>query len=55
MNSVLFHSLWTLILLAIFIGIVAWAWSKRRKSSFERAARMPLEDDDSASKGRGNG
>ncbi len=47
----LFHSLWTLALLAIFIGIVAWAWSKRRKERFEQAARMPLEDEGAPKRG----
>ena len=45
MNMGLIHSIWTLLLLAIFIGIIAWAFSRRRKRSFDEAARMPLEDD----------
>ena len=28
-----------------FLGIWAWAWSKKRKPEFDRAARMPLEED----------
>jgi cytochrome c oxidase cbb3-type subunit 4 len=35
----------TAILLAVFLGGVAWAWSGRRRDEFERAARLPLEDD----------
>ena len=31
-------------LLVIFIGIVVWAWSGRRKRDFDEAAHMPLED-----------
>ncbi len=46
MNMGLIHSIWTLLLAAIFIGILAWAFSRRRKHSFDEAARMPLEDDD---------
>lgn len=42
-----FHIIWTILLLAIFIGIVWWAFGPRRKKRFERAARIPLEDDDS--------
>ena len=45
MDIVLFHSLWTLSLLALFIGIVAWAWSGKRKAQFDEAARLPLDDD----------
>lgn len=39
-------SLWTVIVMAFFVFIVIWAWSGRRKKSFEEAARIPLEDDD---------
>ena len=45
MDMVLFHSIWTVLLLVLFIGIWAWAWSSRRKGDFESAARLPLEDD----------
>ena len=34
----------TLLLLAVFIGGVAWAYSKKRQPDFEAAARIPLED-----------
>jgi cytochrome c oxidase cbb3-type subunit 4 len=45
MDITLFHSIWTVLLLVLFIGIWAWAWSSKRKSSFDAAARLPLEDD----------
>ena len=45
MSMGLIHSIWTLLLVATFIGIIAWAFSRRRKQSFDAAARMPLEDD----------
>jgi cytochrome c oxidase cbb3-type subunit 4 len=35
----------TLALIVVFIAICAWAWSKRRKSDFEAAARLPLDDE----------
>ena len=35
----------TAILLACFLGGTAWAYSSKRKSEFEAAARLPLEDD----------
>lgn len=28
-----------------FIGMWAWAWSKKRQPEFEQAARLPLEED----------
>lgn len=33
--------------LILFLGIVAWAWSSRRRSGFEEAARLPFADADS--------
>ncbi len=47
MDIAVFHSWWTVLLVVLFIGIVAWAWSGRRKQSFDEAAKMPLEDDTS--------
>ena len=41
-----FHTVWTVIILVLFIGIVIWAWSGKRKRAFEEAARIPLDDDD---------
>ncbi len=34
-----------IVLLVVFLGIVAWAWSKKRKKDFDEAARQPLERD----------
>jgi cytochrome c oxidase cbb3-type subunit 4 len=46
MDFGLIHSLWTLLLMAVFIGIIAWAWSGKRKRTFDAAARAPLDDRD---------
>ena len=35
----------TVINFAVFLGIVAWAWSGRRKRRFEEAARLALDDE----------
>jgi cytochrome c oxidase cbb3-type subunit 4 len=43
--AIMLHSIWTVLLVLIFIGIVAWAYSGKRKVAFEEAARLPLEDD----------
>ncbi len=45
MDVNLMRSIWTAVLFAVFIGIVWWAWSGRRKADFEAAARLPLDDD----------
>ena len=34
------------VLLIAFLGIVAWAWSSKRKTEFEQAAQLPLGDDE---------
>lgn len=39
------RGLLTLLLFILFLGIWAWSWSRRRKSTFEQAAKLPLEDD----------
>lgn len=36
---------WTVFAFVFFVGIVFWAWSGKRKSSFDEAARMALDDD----------
>ena len=46
MDIPFFHGLWTAALLVIFIGIVVWAWSGKRKKDFEQAAQLPFEEDD---------
>lgn len=35
----------TAVLMACFLGIVFWAYSGRRKRSFDEAAAMPLIED----------
>jgi cytochrome c oxidase cbb3-type subunit 4 len=36
----------TLISLALFLGIMAWTWSRRRQAGFDEAARLPFVDTD---------
>jgi len=45
MDITLLHSIWTVLALVAFVGIVIWAWSGKRKPGFEQAARMALDDD----------
>ena len=35
----------TVLSFLLFIGIVVWAWSKRRKEDFKQAANLPFEQD----------
>ncbi len=46
MDIITFHIYWTVLMFVVFIGIMVWAWSSRRKHNFAEAATMPLEDDD---------
>ena len=45
MDSGTFFGLLTLVLMLLFVGIVVWAWSARRRDTYDAAARAPLEDD----------
>ena len=39
------RSIFTVLALIAFIGIVWWAYSDRRKQTYDEAAMMPLDDD----------
>jgi cytochrome c oxidase cbb3-type subunit IV len=39
------RSVVTVISLVTFVGIVWWAWSKRRSADFQEAANLPFEQD----------
>jgi cytochrome c oxidase cbb3-type subunit IV len=45
MDINVFRGLVTGILLALFLWLVVWAWSKSRKEAFDAAAQLPLEDE----------
>ena len=36
----------SVVMLVMFIGIFAWAFSPARKDKFDEAARTPLDDDE---------
>lgn len=40
-----FQGVITLVLMIIFIGIVLWAYSSRRKKSFDEAANLVFADE----------
>ena len=39
------RSIFTVLTVLCFVGIVWWAFSSRRKQTYEDAALLPLEDD----------
>jgi len=47
MNSLFgtLSGIFTGLLIVLFVGLVAWAWSGKRRASFEASARLPLEED----------
>ena len=45
MDPVLIHSYWTVLLLVVFVAIIIWAFSSKRRKTFETLASMPLEED----------
>ena len=47
MSFTFIQSIWTIVVMVTFLGIVAWAFSKKRKSAFDEAARLPFEDETS--------
>jgi cytochrome c oxidase cbb3-type subunit 4 len=34
------------VLLVLFVGIVIWAWSGKRKQRFDEAANIPFSEDE---------
>lgn len=44
MTFTLFQSIWSIVVLITFLGIVVWAYSGKRKSAFDEAAQLPFED-----------
>ena len=45
MDASILQTVWTVIAFVFFVGVVLWAWSGKRKSNFDKAARMALDDD----------
>ena len=39
-----FRGLFTLVMIVLFVALVVWAYSSKRKPTFDAAARLPLED-----------
>ena len=39
------------VMMALFLGLVGWAWSSRRRKDFNEAARLPLVDGTSTRSG----
>lgn len=46
MDTGTFRGIITGVLMVAFIGIVVWAYSKRRKPDFDEAANLPFADEE---------
>jgi len=46
-----FQAVWTIVVMVVFIGIIVWAYSSKRKDSFDKTAQSVLDDDDDTTKG----
>ncbi|PAR49196.1 hypothetical protein CGT93_19440, partial [Vibrio metoecus] len=40
------HSIWTIVLFICFIGVVWWAYGKKRKARFDEAANLIFADEE---------
>lgn len=49
------RTLFTVLVVLLFVGIVIWAYSAKRKASFDEAAKLALDDDDEKPHGRDAG
>ncbi|MEY3220621.1 MAG: Cbb3-type cytochrome oxidase component FixQ [Pseudomonadota bacterium] len=45
----IFNPVWTIVVFALFVGILLWAFSKHNQSAFDEASRLPFDDDDEGS------
>jgi len=45
MSFILLQSIWSIVIMITFLGIVVWAYSGKRKAAFDEASRLPFEDD----------
>ncbi|MCA1926619.1 MAG: cbb3-type cytochrome c oxidase subunit 3 [Thiobacillus sp.] len=45
MDSGTLNGIVTFVFIVVFVGIVAWAYSRGNKQRFEEAERLPFDDD----------
>ncbi len=45
MTSVTLHAVETVLSFAVFVGILLWAYSSRRKAAFDQLAMLPFDDE----------
>jgi cytochrome c oxidase cbb3-type subunit IV len=50
MNYGMLQGIWTIIVMVVFVGIVIWAWSGKRKREFEDASNIPFNEEENDSR-----
>jgi cbb3-type cytochrome oxidase subunit 3 len=50
MDLIFIDSIWTIVVMVVFVGIVVWAWSGKRAKAFHEAANLPFTEDRPASR-----
>ncbi|WP_025820357.1 CcoQ/FixQ family Cbb3-type cytochrome c oxidase assembly chaperone [Shewanella marina] len=50
-----FQGISTLVVMITFVGIFAWAYSKRRKKQFDEAANLIFSDEEIANQAKDSG
>lgn len=45
MDLITVRSIFTVLVFVAFIGVWIWAWSSKRKKSFDEAANLPFVED----------
>ncbi len=45
MDMIDFHSVFTVVSFAFFLGVIWWAYGPSRKTRFERDGMLPFEED----------
>lgn len=44
------QGIWTIIVMIVFLAIVIWAWSGKRKQEFKDASNIPFNEEDNDSR-----
>jgi len=50
----IFQSVWTIVVMLAFFGVIAWAYNSKRKDTFNNAANSLIDDDDSILRSNNN-
>lgn len=51
MDFSIFHSIWTVLIALLLVGIIVWAFAPSRREYFEDVGRKALDDDDHPASG----